>query len=269
MSDTQADPQHEDVTTRAGLSLQVIGVVHSCYRQKFGIPRQPRLTTADESEIELLPPFNQPSMIRGLEEVSHIWVQFIFHENLAAGWRPTVRPPKLGGRKRIGVFATRSTHRPNPIGLSAVRLKGVHVEAGRVTLKLGSSDLLDQTPVIDIKPYLPYSDHIEEASNTLIPAPALTPVRFSERASRECLEYEAKTQRALRTLIAEVITQDPRPSYLAESTHRRHGFLLWDLNVVWESRGDHFLVTHLEPAPHAIPDATPHTQPHPCSTSTS
>lgn len=235
-------------TTITPLPLDPIGFIRSCYRQKFGIPRQPRFTTADESELELIAPYNQEAAVRGLDGFSHIWLQFVFHQTRDEGWRPTVRPPKLGGKKRVGVFATRSTHRPNPIGLSVVRLKEVVIAPKRVVLKLGSSDLIDGTPVLDIKPYLPYADSIPEAteSYTATPPP-LMEVRFSERALRECAEYQARTGRPIQTLISEVLAQDPRPSYLARRQERRHGVHLWDLNVVWRSEEGHFLVTHLEP----------------------
>ena len=232
--------------------FQTIGVIRSCYTQKFGIPRQPNLTTVDESELELVPPFNQEVMVRGLSSFSHIWIQFIFHQTMAEGWRPTIRPPKLGGKKRMGVFATRSTHRPNPLGLSVVRLKNIISQQGRVLLKLGSTDLLDGTPVIDIKPYLPYADVITEASSGFISThPTLIPVRFSPKADQQCQEYEKQTGRALRKLIEEVLTQDPRPTYLCSTHHRKHGVHLWDLNIVWESCGDYFLVKYMEPQTHS------------------
>ena len=227
--------------------FQTIGVIHSCYRQKFGIPRQPNLTTADESELELFAPFNQEATVRGLADFSHIWIQFIFHQTLNDGWRPTIRPPKLGGKKRVGVFATRSTHRPNPLGLSVVRLKEVITTPKKLVLKLGSIDLLDGTPVVDIKPYIPYADMIPDASaGFTVDQPELKPIQFTLHATQQCKTYENLTGRPLHKLIVEVLAQDPRPSYLSQSTHRRHGVLLWDVNVVWQSLGDSFLVTHLE-----------------------
>ena len=225
-----------------------IGVIHSCYRQKFGIPRQPGIVTAAESQLELLPPYNQENLVRGLEGFSHIWVHFIFHQTMDEGWRPTIRPPRLGGRQRMGVFATRSTHRPNPVGLSVVKLNGIESGNGKLILKLSEADLLDGTPVIDIKPYLPYADALPEAKGGFAPLPAvMAEVEFAEEALVKCLNYEKKTGRSLILLIKQVLGQDPRPAYLRETTDRRHGSALWDVNVVWESKGDHFLVTDLEP----------------------
>ncbi|MGI9276266.1 MAG: tRNA (N6-threonylcarbamoyladenosine(37)-N6)-methyltransferase TrmO [Endozoicomonas sp.] len=234
--------------TERHFQFEQIGVIHSCYRQKFGIPRQPGIVTAAESELELLPPYNQENLVRGLEGFSHLWVHFIFHQTMDEGWRPTVRPPRLGGRQRMGVFATRSTHRPNPVGLSVVRLKGIESGHGRLILKLAEADLLDGTPVIDIKPYLPYADALPEAKGGFAPLPAImAEVEFTEDALKKCQAYEQRTGRALIELIRQVLGQDPRPAYLRETTDRRHGSALWDVNVVWESKSDHFLVTDIEP----------------------
>ena len=231
--------------------FQQIGVIHSCYRQKFGIPRQPGIVTAAESELELLPPYNQENLVRGLEGFSHIWVHFIFHETMDEGWRPTIRPPRLGGKQRMGVFATRSTHRPNPMGLSVVRLKSIKSGNGKLILKLAEADLLDGTPVIDIKPYLPYADALPEAKGGFAPLPAImAKVEFTDAAMAKCLNYEKRTGRTLVDLIKQVLGQDPRPAYLRETADRRHGSALWDVNVVWESKGDHFLVMDLEPYQH-------------------
>lgn len=140
-----------------------IGVIRSCFRQKFGIPRQPRLVPAARATLELLPSYAQPEAVRGLEGFSHLWLLFVFHGIPAGHWQPTVRPPRLGGNQRMGVFATRSSFRPNPIGLSAVALERIEISAGRVVLHLAGVDVLDGTPVLDIKPYVPYADSIPEA----------------------------------------------------------------------------------------------------------
>lgn len=235
------------MTQPAPFQFDPIGVIHSCYRQKFGIPRQPGLVTAGAAELELLPPYNQENLVRGLDGFSHIWVHFIFHQTLSEGWRPTIRPPRLNGHQRMGVFATRSPHRPNPLGLSVVELKGIRTGHGRLCLELGAVDLLDGTPVIDIKPYLPYADALPDARGGFAPLPAaLTEVRFAEAARRKCEHYQQRTGRPLINLVEQVLGQDPRPHYLKDISHRRHGTALWDINVVWESRGHYFLVTDLE-----------------------
>ncbi|PJE80796.1 tRNA (adenine(37)-N6)-methyltransferase [invertebrate metagenome] len=228
-------------------TVRKIGIIHSCYQQKFGIPRQPGLVNASTAQLELLPPFNQEPYIRGIQGFSHLWIHFIFHKTMEEGFKGTVRPPRLGGKQRMGVFATRSTHRPNPLGLSVVALKGVQSGNGKLVLELQGADLLDGTPVIDIKPYLPYADAIPEARGGFAPAPSKTvDVQFSEQALIRCQHYKERTGKDIINLIRQIVSQDPRPSYLKSTTHRRHGFLLWDRNVVWESRGNHFLVTDLE-----------------------
>lgn len=145
------------------MPLQPIGVVQSCYKEKFGIPRQPRLVTEARAELHLLPHIVSADAIMGLEQFSYIWLLFGFHATQSQGWKPLVRPPRLGGKQRLGVFATRSMFRPNPLGLSAVRLLNIQVSGSNIVLMLGGADVLDGTPVFDIKPYIPYADAIVEA----------------------------------------------------------------------------------------------------------
>ena len=159
-------------------SFRPIGLVRSCYTGKFGIPRQPGLVTAAEARLELFAEFAREEAFAGLEGFSHLWLLFVFHDAIAEGWRPTVRPPRLGGRRKVGVFASRSPHRPNPIGLSAVEFRGFvrgfdreGGGQGGLALRLGGVDLLDGTPVLDIKPYVPYADCLPLASSGFVPPP--------------------------------------------------------------------------------------------------
>ncbi|MCV2402349.1 tRNA (N6-threonylcarbamoyladenosine(37)-N6)-methyltransferase TrmO [Marinomonas sp. C2222] len=226
-----------------------IGIVHSCYKEKFGIPRQPGVVTAATARLELIAPYNRLDTLDGLEDISHIWIQFVFHATLSEKWKAKIRPPKLGGKKKLGVFATRSTHRPNPIGLSAVKIGKIHHENNRVFIDLYGADLLDGTPVLDIKPYLPYSDNIKEATEGQVPTPnkiVLKPVRFSEQALRKGKDFQQQTKQNALLLIEQVIGQDPRPSYLSDQTDRVHGIQLWDLNIKWCAREDHFEVIEIE-----------------------
>ena len=225
-----------------------IGVIHSCYRQKFGIPRQPGLVTAAEATLELLPPYNQENLVRGLDGFSHIWVHFIFHQTMAEGWRPTIRPPKLGGKRRVGVFATRSTHRPNHMGMSVVQLRGIESGNGQLMLHLVGVDILDGTPVIDIKPYLPYADAFPNAESGFAQQfISEIEVKLTDEAVSQCLQYEQDTGRKLIQLIKQVISQDPRPAYLVGTSERRHVTVLWDVSVIWEYTNNVFLVKGLEP----------------------
>ena len=134
------------------LTLQPIAIVHSPYDEKFSVPRQPNLVAQGKGFIRLLPPYNSPDAVRGLEAFSHLWLIFQFHQIPERGWHATVRPPRLGGNQRIGVFASRATHRPNPIGLSKVKLERIEIANGEVYLHLGSIDLVNGTPILDIKP---------------------------------------------------------------------------------------------------------------------
>src|SRR5690554_2613706 len=130
-------------------SLDTLGIIHSCYQEKFAVPRQPGLAPSAQATLELLPPYNQPECMEGLEDFSHLWLTFLFHQNLEQGWKPRVRPPRLGGNQKIGVFASRSTFRPNGLGLSVVKLESIELQQG-VKLHLSGVDLVDGTPIVDI-----------------------------------------------------------------------------------------------------------------------
>ena len=191
----------------------------------------------DELEAKIKRILREREMVRGLESFSHIWVQFIFHQAVEEGWKSTVRPPWLGGKKRVGVFASRSPHRPNHIGMSAVRLVDIRKESKKFILTLTGIDFLDQTPVLDIKPYLPYSDCIGTATGGYTKSGELDiEVLFSKEASLFCDSYEQETGRKIRLLIEEMIMQDPRPAS-QKGGKDRFGMLLWDVNIRWEIRG--------------------------------
>lgn len=228
------------------LSLEAIGVIHSCFKEKFGIPRQPGLVDAAEATLELLPPYNRAEAVRGLEGFSHLWLIFGFHATAAQGWRPTVRPPRLGGNVRLGVFATRSTFRPNPLGLSVVRLAGIDTAAG-VKLRLAGVDLLDGTPVYDIKPYLPYADALHDAQGGFAPENPATPVAvtFSTQAEHQ-LQLLQRERPRLRELVTELLAYDPRPAYRGDADGGRdYGVRLFDLDVRWRMLGEMAEVTAL------------------------
>ncbi len=211
-----------------------IGVIRSPWKEKFAVPRQPGLVQDGGGELHLQAPYNQPEAVRGLEAFSHIWILFMFHQTMAGGWRPTVRPPRLGGNARMGVFATRSTFRPNPVGMSLVELKGIRCEKSQVILQLGSLDLVDGTPVIDIKPYLPFAEALPDARAGYAQAApeAAMPVRFSAAAQQQIQQQAHIPQ--LQRFISEVLAQDPRPAYRkGESLDREYAAWLLDFNVRW------------------------------------
>ena len=172
--------------------FQHIGIIHSCFTEKFGIPRQSGLVSEAPAEVEIVAPYNREEAFRGLETFSHIWILFVFHGLKAKNWKPCVRPPRLGGNQRIGVFATRSGFRPNRIGLSSVALMNITYENSRITLSVKGGDFLDQTPVLDIKPYLPYADIIPSAVGGFAAEapPSTTAIEFSPQARATCREKE-------------------------------------------------------------------------------
>ncbi|RFC82913.1 tRNA (N6-threonylcarbamoyladenosine(37)-N6)-methyltransferase TrmO [Acinetobacter sichuanensis] len=201
------------------LTLPIIGYMHSPYKEKFGIPRQPNLVQV-ESYIEMLAPYNDLLAFEGIEEFSHLWLVWQFHENKNIEenqkFRPQVRPPRLGGNKKIGVFATRSMYRPAPIGLSVVQLKKVEKVGKSVRIYLTGSDLLEGTPIIDIKPYIQYSDALMNATSGYAQQePIRKKVVWSENVQLT-LENLLKTQKITAQTqyeLEQVLSLDPRPAY--------------------------------------------------------
>jgi len=215
------------------LAIEPIGVIRSCYKEKFGIPRQAGLVETARARIVLFPLFGRDELLKDLEQFSHIWVQFYFHGVSAEGWKATVRPPGLGGRRRVGVFASRSPHRPNHIGLSAVRLLDIDIREDGAHLLVAGGDFLDDSPVLDIKPYLVYSDCLADArSGYADTARSSMRVVFSEQAEEFCAAYYHAMQRDLRGLIIETLSEDPRPAS-QRSREKHFGMRLWDVNVRW------------------------------------
>ncbi|KJR30084.1 tRNA (N6-threonylcarbamoyladenosine(37)-N6)-methyltransferase TrmO [Vibrio navarrensis] len=212
-------------------TIEPIGIIQSPYKEKFAVPRQPRLVPAASARVKLSGTANSPEAVRGIEQFSHLWLLFLFDQNLEAGWKPTVRPPRLGGNERVGVFASRSTFRPNGIGMSAVELKGVSKQGEQIYLELGSVDLVDGTPIVDIKPYIPYSDSIPEALGGYAEqAPEQALVQFSAQAE-QTLQKRA-TGAHERDVIAQVLAQDPRPAYKKNrADEKQYAVNLFDLNV--------------------------------------
>ncbi|WP_060510141.1 tRNA (N6-threonylcarbamoyladenosine(37)-N6)-methyltransferase TrmO [Pseudomonas sp. NBRC 111124] len=207
-----------------------VGIVRSCFKEKFAIPRQPQLAPAARGVLELLPPFDQGDAVAGLEQVSHVWLLFLFHQALEDKPRLKVRPPRLGGNKSMGVFATRATHRPNGIGQSVVRLEGI--EPGR--LLLSGIDLLDGTPVLDIKPYVPYADSVAGASNLIASdAPDAIAVAWSDTALPQAHAHGLRLGEPLVELIEQCLAQDPRPAYQVPPPERVYGVKFWDVQVRW------------------------------------
>ena len=215
-------------------NLTSIGTIHSCYKEKFGIPRQPGLVN-NTSTIEIEPVYSQDEAFRELETFSHIWIIFIFHGIEDSKWNPTVRPPRLGGNQRVGVFATRSMFRPNPVGLSVVELTKVERIGDKIVLTIVGGDFLDSTPVIDIKPYIPYVDSVEtiKAGYALAKPGIKFEVVFSNDA-REEIEIAEKKYAELGKIIIEILQLDPRPAYKTSAKmNNSFAIKLYDYDLKW------------------------------------
>ncbi len=186
--------------------MKIIARVRSPFKSKFGIPRQSGIAEEIESEIVFEPEFRNPDAVRGLEEWSHIWLIWQFSENLRDTWSPTVRPPRLGGNTHVGVFATRSPFRPNAVGLSCVKLKAVYITNEGPVLKVKGADLMDGTPIFDIKPYIPYADSRPDAAGG-----------FTDTTEfpRLCVTFAdgLSFPQDKRAELSSVLSQDPRPQY--------------------------------------------------------
>lgn len=227
--------------------MEIIPIAHirSDFKEKFGIPRQSGLVECLRAEVIFEPPYRIEEAVRGLEEFSHIWLIWEFSKTRRESWSPTVRPPRLGGNQRLGVFATRSPFRPNALGLSAVRLEriGRHPHLGPV-LYIAGSDLLDGTPIYDIKPYLPYADAHPEASGG-----------FTARVERRRLKVECPAELLTglppekRDALLGVLAEDPRPSYQSDPG-RVYGMAFSDVNVHFTVSGETLTVRDIEKNDH-------------------
>lgn len=217
------------------LTLPIIGYMHSPYQEKFGIPRQPNLVQV-ESYIEMVGPYNDLLAFEGIEAFSHLWLIWQFHENKHQDtnkFRPQVRPPRLGGNQKIGVFATRSMYRPSPIGLSVVQLKEVKKVGKNVRVYLNGSDLLDGTPIVDIKPYIQYSDAIIDAqSGYAQDEPPRKTVIWSDEAQQKKQQLLGNGKISVQTVqeLEQVLSLDPRPAY-QDDEERIYGMKFADLDV--------------------------------------
>jgi len=227
--------------------FQSIGRAHSPYKEKFAIPRQPGLVDAAKGYIELLGDCNREEILRGIEGFSHVWLSFVFHQAIKENWKPMVRPPRLGGNKKVGVFASRSPFRPNPLGLSVVKLEGIEQQsrsgqAHQWRLHFSGGDLLDGTPILDIKPYITYADSLPDANSGFAEcAPdTRTVVDFAPELFNT-LQTAEQQHPGFSTLIKQVLAQQPEPAYHKPS-EREYGVRLYDYNVRWRRKGTLLMV---------------------------
>ena len=232
-----------------------IGYIQTPFKDKFGIPRQPGLVVAASGVIKL---GNNPDLItalKTLEEFSHIWIIFVFHEHGGKSWKPSIRPPRLGGQRKVGVLSSRSPHRPNPIGISAVPLVKVDLAApGGPEIHVSGVDLLDGTPILDIKPYLPFADSIPQAHAGWASEPiSRFEVRFSKEAEISLGSLNLAESESLRQLIIELLELDPRPAFkkrqapVSDPQHwgSRYGFEVQGRDVKYELQEGYFLVVDI------------------------
>ena len=225
------------------MKMNVIARVHSDFSTKFGIPRQSRLVDTP-ARVVLEPPYNLPDAVRGLEEFSHIWLLWEFSENVREDgkWSATVRPPRLGGNVRKGVFATRSPFRPNPIGLSCVKLDKITYEESGPVLHVLGADLMNGTPVYDIKPYVAYSDSIPDAVGGF--SEKVKDYRVKVEIAREWMDRIPAEQQEL---LLGILEQDPRPSY-QEDPERIYGMEYAGMEVKFTVSSGVLTVVSVEPA---------------------
>lgn len=231
------------------LTFTPIGIVQSCFKDKFGVPRQAGLAPHASGSIQIVPPYHIREAWTDLLLCSHIWVQFVFHQQKAGGWKPRVKAPRLGGNKSLSVFASRSPNRPNAIGLSALVLRNIQFGTHYTRLEVAGLDLVDGTPVLDIKPYLPYADCLLHAHNDCAPErPATVVVEFAVAAEAFLGGREALGEGHWRTVLIEILRQNPRPAY--HSAGRVYAMRLDNLEIRWicvrSSAGERIQVESIE-----------------------
>jgi tRNA-Thr(GGU) m(6)t(6)A37 methyltransferase TsaA len=240
-------PQTTD--NQQDILISAIGRIRSPFSEKFGIPRQANLIHSAQAEIELYAPYNDPKASLGLESFSHIWLTFGFHLNTEDRWRPMIRPPRLGGNKRIGVFASRSPFRPNALGQSLVELREIIIKDNQAKLVIACPDLIDGTPIYDIKPYINYADSTHKSYSAYAdeqPKPTLD-IQTSDSFDDAILRHQAQYPNDLGALIKEVISYDPRPAYKRNKEDEKvYKLKLYDLDISFTVKANMALLTDIE-----------------------
>ena len=222
------------------LTLEVIAYIHTDFPEKFGIPRQSGLVDT-RAEIVFEPEYRNPEALRGLEGYSHIWLLWGFSETGKGKWSPTVRPPRLGGNQRMGVFATPSPFRPNPLGLSCVELERIEERKGTgCVLHVRGADLMDKTPIYDIKPYLPYVDSHADAKGGF--THQVKEYGLKVEIPDEWMEIIPKEQREI---LLRILAQDPRPSY-QEDPERIYGMEYAGMNIRFRVKDNILTICEVE-----------------------
>lgn len=235
------DLAFEGSTSIESFSVKPVAFMRSPYGQKFAVPRQPGIASKVKSEIEFVPPYSDPQAFVGLESFSHIHVIFIFDKVTDEKFRPMIRPPRLGGNQKVGVYGSRSPFRPNRIGLSVMKLERVENRNGKTVLHVLGADLVDGTPILDVKPYIPFVDAIEDAvGGFATKPPLLKEVEYAPKATeimhKHQLDIDALTQ---------ILAQDPRPAYKGEDDDKEYFALLMGFNVKFKVKDNKVIVLDL------------------------
>jgi tRNA-Thr(GGU) m(6)t(6)A37 methyltransferase TsaA len=221
--------------------MKIIAKIHNDFKEKFGIPRQSGLSGELTSRIVFEPEYRNPDALRGIDGYSHLWLIWQFSEAIREDWSPTVRPPRLGGNKRVGVFATRSPYRPNPIGLSSVKLEKIEVtESEGTVLIVSGADLLDGTPIYDVKPYIAYSDCHTDAISGFA-----DPVKEYALKVDFCKDLLSKVHISKQNTLIKILEQDPRPSY-QNDPEREYGMRFSDYEIFFKVDENILTVTRVE-----------------------
>lgn len=224
------------------LTLRAIAHMENDFTEKFGVPRQSGIVTAQQSVIVFEREYRDANALRGLEEFSHLWLLWGFHKNERRGWSPTVKPPRLGGNRRMGIFATRSPNRPNPIGLSSVRLERMELRGGKgMVLIVSGADLVNGTPIYDIKPYLSFTDSHPDAKNGF--ADAIQSRKLQVECDPQWLELLPMEKRQA---LLQLLAQDPRPAY-HQDPQLPYGLSYGGVDVRFFVRGNTLSVVQILP----------------------
>lgn len=230
------------------ITFKVVARIKSDFPDKFGIPRQSGLLKNLRSTIVFEPEFRIADALRGLEGFSHLWLLWIFSENVRDTWKPTVRPPRLGGNTRLGVFATRSSFRPNPIAMSCVKIEKINLTGeGAPSITVSGADLMDGTPIVDIKPYLPYADSVPEATGGFAEVVRFNKleVDFADGVFAPGSDAAAFPEQKKAALV-ELLSEDPRPAY-QRSADRIYGIRFAGFEIKFQVQGDHLTVVAILP----------------------
>ena len=232
-----------------------IGIAHTPFTQRFGIPRQPGLVPSAKGVLKIDADPDFKHALKTLEQFSHLWIIFVFHSHGGNKWKPTIRPPRLGGKAKVGVLSSRSPHRPNPIGLSVVEIERIDLDAeGGPEIHVNGVDLLDGTPILDIKPYIPYADSVPNANPGWASAEiSKTEVVFEALALEKIARAEESESPGLKDLIEQLLAIDPRPGFQRRelppdadhSQGKDFGLLVKTFDVQWKIENQKFVVYDL------------------------